>query len=231
MFFLSFPCCRGEASHSLLRCNTAFVIFSIALCCFHFSASSATRLSLFRQSSLLSCGLPHFLQPPCFFVSAHFGNISPFILSMCPTYFIHLLAILSTMQASVPISYLSLRSFIPILSTINYSFHLSDSYLSVPLLDSCNFTLCTTAEYIDTAAFISPTKYAIDSSAMYSHYFLTFVFFLDTSLCKDGLYLCHPILSVMWYFFIALSLNLFLCQSLPYRNIWLCVGYAVNICL
>ena len=32
--------------------------------------------SLFRQSSHLSCGLPHFLQSPCVFVSALFVNLS-----------------------------------------------------------------------------------------------------------------------------------------------------------
>ena len=96
-----------------LRSTATFVI------CFHWSlllalslhfSSSAFLRSLFTQSSHLSCGLPHFLQPSCFFVSDLFGNLASFILTMCPAHF------LPTIQALVPTS--SLRSFILRLSTL-----------------------------------------------------------------------------------------------------------------
>ena len=45
-----------------------------------FPSSSAFPISLFRQSSHLTYGHPHFLQPPCFFVSDLFGNLSSLIL-------------------------------------------------------------------------------------------------------------------------------------------------------
>ena len=83
----------------------------------HFSSSSAFLRSLFAQSSHLDCGLPRFLKPSCFFVSDLFGNLSSFILTMCPAHFNRLLTILPTKQASVPTS--SLRSFILILSTLS----------------------------------------------------------------------------------------------------------------
>ena len=38
-------------------------------------------LSSDNQDSHLSCGLPHFLQPPCFFVSDPFRNLLTFILT------------------------------------------------------------------------------------------------------------------------------------------------------
>ena len=39
-----------------------------------------------QSESPLSCGLNRFLHPRCFFVSAVFSNLSPFILNMCPTF-------------------------------------------------------------------------------------------------------------------------------------------------
>ena len=59
----------------------------------HISSSSAFSLSFFKQSSHLSCGLPRFLQPSCFFVSDLFGTLLSFILTMCPANFIRLLTI------------------------------------------------------------------------------------------------------------------------------------------
>ena len=81
------------------------------------SSSSAFLRSLFKQSSHLSCGLPHFLQPSCFFVSNIFGNLSSFILTMCPAHFIRLLTTLPAVQAALVPIY-SPRSFILLLSTI-----------------------------------------------------------------------------------------------------------------
>ena len=39
-----------------------------------------------QSESPLSCGLTRFLHPRCFFVSAVFSNLSPFILNMCPKF-------------------------------------------------------------------------------------------------------------------------------------------------
>ena len=64
--------CMCEAGHSSLCCRGTFVIFphrSLLSFSLHFSFSSAFLGSLFRQCSYLFCGLPHFLQPPCSFVS------------------------------------------------------------------------------------------------------------------------------------------------------------------
>ena len=74
----------------------------------HFSSSSAFLRSLFTQSSHLNCGLPRFLQPSCFFVSHLFGDLSSFILTLCPALFTRLLFCL-LLQATAPI--LSLQSF------------------------------------------------------------------------------------------------------------------------
>ena len=80
-----------------LRCTATFVIsfhWSLLLAVsLHFSSSSAFLRSLFTQSSHLSCGLPHFLQPSsslCFFVADLFGNLSSLILTMCPAHFTRL---------------------------------------------------------------------------------------------------------------------------------------------
>ena len=97
-----------------------FFLCSLLSCCWpfslHFSSSSAFLMSLFRQSSRLSCGLPSFLRHPCFFVVAIFGNHSSFILTICPAHFM-----LPTRQASsVPIY--SLGSFILLFSTLYTSY-------------------------------------------------------------------------------------------------------------
>ena len=109
LFFLSFHFCSGERlvnRHSAVRLR--LLLLYIAPCCwtflFHFSSSAFLR-SLFTQSSHLSGDLPRFLQPSCFFVSDLFGNLSSFILTMCPAHFIRLLTILPTIQALVPMSY------------------------------------------------------------------------------------------------------------------------------
>ena len=119
LFFLWFPCVGVRLVYLSLRNTATFVI------CFHwslllsfslqFSSSSAFLRSLFTQSSHLNCDLPRFPKP-CFFVSDLFGNLSSFILTMCPAHFILLLTILPTIQALVPTSYL--RFFIVFLSTL-----------------------------------------------------------------------------------------------------------------
>ena len=87
-----------------LRCTATFVIcFHLSLLLafsLHFSSSSGFLRSFFTQSSHRRCGLPRFLQPSCFFVSDLFGNLSSFILTMCPAHFIRLLTILPTLQAN-----------------------------------------------------------------------------------------------------------------------------------
>ena len=115
-----FPCVGVRLVYWSLRSTATFVICfhrSLLLAfSLHFSSSSAFLRSLFTQSSHLSCGLPRFLEPSCFFVSALFGSLSSFIRTMCPTHFIRLLTILPTIQAFVPTSYR--RSFILRLSTL-----------------------------------------------------------------------------------------------------------------
>ena len=109
-----FPCVGVRLIYWSLRSTATFVICfhrSLLLAfSLHFSSSSAFLRSLFTQSSHLSCGLPRFLEPSCFFVSALFGSLSSFIRTMCPAHFIRLLTILPTIQAFVPTS--SRRSFI-----------------------------------------------------------------------------------------------------------------------
>ena len=105
LFFLWFPCVGVRLVYGSLRSTASFVIhfhWSLLLAfSLHFSSSSAFLRSLFTQSSHLSCCLPRFLKP-CFFVSDLFGNLSSFILTMCPAHFIRLLTILPTIQALVP---------------------------------------------------------------------------------------------------------------------------------
>ena len=119
LFFLWFSLFVGVTLVYLpLHCTATFVItfrWPLLLAFSLHSSSSAFLRSLFTQSFRLSCGLPRFLKPYCFFISDLFGNLSSFILNMCPAHFIRLLTILPTIQALVPIS--SPRSFIPRLST------------------------------------------------------------------------------------------------------------------
>ena len=79
MFFLWFPCIGVRLVYWSLRSTTTFVIcfhWSLLLVfSLHFASSSAFLRSLFMQSSHLSCGLPRFLKPSCFFVSDLFGNL------------------------------------------------------------------------------------------------------------------------------------------------------------
>ena len=76
---------RSTATFVISFCRSLLLAFSL-----HFSSSSAFLRSLFRslftQSSHLSCGLPRFLQPSCFFDSDLFSNLSSFILTMCPAH-------------------------------------------------------------------------------------------------------------------------------------------------
>ena len=102
LYFLWFPLCRGEAGLVVTPlygyfCN--FFYWSVLLAfSLHFSSSSAFLISLFTQSSHLSCRLPRFLQPSCFFVSDLSGDLSSFILTMCPAHFIQLLTIFHQWQ-------------------------------------------------------------------------------------------------------------------------------------
>ena len=95
-----FPCVGVRLIYWSLRSTATFVIsfhWSLLLAfSLHFSSSFAFLKSLFTQSSHLSCGLPHFLEPSCLFVSALFGSLSSFIRTMCPAHFIRLLTILPT---------------------------------------------------------------------------------------------------------------------------------------
>ena len=119
-----FPCVGVRLIYWSLRSKATFVI------CFHWSpllafslhisSSSAFLRSLFTQSFHLSCGLPRFLEPYCFFASALFGSLSSFIRTMCPAHFIWLLTILPTTQALVSTS--SHRSFI-LCCSIVYNIH------------------------------------------------------------------------------------------------------------
>ena len=123
-----------------LCCTTTFVnhfhcslLLAFSL---HFSSSSSFLRSLFTQSSHLSCGLPRFLQPSYFFLSDLFGDLSSFILTMCPAHFIRLLTILPTVQALVPTS--SLRSFVLLLSTL-----LTPAILLIQLFSHCSLCCCS----------------------------------------------------------------------------------------
>ena len=108
LFFLWFPCVGVRLVYWSLRRTATFVIcfhWSLLLAfSLHFSSASAFLRSLFTQSSHLSCGLPCFLKPSGFFVSDFLGNLSSFILTMCPAHFIRLLTIWTTIQALVPTS-------------------------------------------------------------------------------------------------------------------------------
>ena len=95
LFFLCFPVVRvGLVTHH-------FAVLIFLHHSLHLSSSSTFPRSLFRQSSHLSESLTHFFHPHCFFDSDLFGNLSSFILSMCPVFFVPLLTILPTTQASV----------------------------------------------------------------------------------------------------------------------------------
>ena len=127
--------------HWSLRSTATFVIsfhWSLWLAfSLHFYSSSAFLRSLFTQSSHLSYGLPRFLKSSRLFVSDHFGNLSSFILTMCPAHFIRLLTIYPTIQALVPTS--SLRSFIPRLSTL-----LTPAILLIQLFShTCSLCWCS----------------------------------------------------------------------------------------
>ena len=98
LFFLWFPCVAVRLAYWSLRRTATFVI------CFHWSlllafslqlsSSSAFLTSLSTQFSHLSCDLPRFLNPSCVFVSDLFGNVSSFILTMCPAHFTRLFTVL-----------------------------------------------------------------------------------------------------------------------------------------
>ena len=136
LFFLWFPCVGVGLIYWSLRSMATFVIcfhWSLLLAfSLHFSSSSAVLRSLFTQSSHLSCGLPRCLQPSVF-VSHLFGDLSSFILTVCPAHFIRLLTILPTTQALVPTS--CLRSFI-LLSLLRLFFLSSCSHILVVYVDA-----------------------------------------------------------------------------------------------
>ena len=98
---VTFGCCSSSGFHcvrvrlfywSLRSTAATFVIcfhWSLLLAfSLHLSSSSDFLRYLFTHSSHLSCGLPSFLEPSCFFVSALFGSLSYFIRTMCPSHFI-----------------------------------------------------------------------------------------------------------------------------------------------
>ena len=142
LFSLCFLLCGVEAGLLVTpKYGYTFVIcfhWSLLLACsLHSSSSSAFLISLFTQPSHLSCGLPRFLKPSCFFVSDIFGILSSFILIMCPAHFIRLLTMLPTIQALVPTS--SRRSFILRLSNL-----LTPAILLVQLFShTCSLYLCS----------------------------------------------------------------------------------------
>ena len=88
-----------------LRCMATFVIsfHGSLLLAFplHYSSSPAFLRYVFTQSSHLGCGLPRFLQHSGFFVSDLFGNLSSFILRMCPAHFIRLFSLSSCFRILV----------------------------------------------------------------------------------------------------------------------------------
>ena len=78
-----FPFVELKLVNHLSAVQLLSLFFSVAPCCWHFLhfySYSAFHRSLFTQSSHLSCGLPRFLQPPCF-LSQIFSVISR--LSFC----------------------------------------------------------------------------------------------------------------------------------------------------
>ena len=87
------PVIRHSDVQPLLLFFHCYLLLAISL---HFSSSSAFLMSLFTQSAHLSCGLPRFLHLPCFFVPDLIGNLSSFILTMCPAHFTQLFTILPT---------------------------------------------------------------------------------------------------------------------------------------
>ena len=99
---LSFAEVRPVIRHSTVRVFFCYV--STAPFCWPFSLLSspfvAHRSLFIRQSFHVCCCPPRFVPPPCFFLGT--GNISYFILTMCPSHLIQLLTILPTMQALVP---------------------------------------------------------------------------------------------------------------------------------
>ena len=72
---------RSTATFVICFHRSLLLAFSL-----HFSSSSAFLRSLFTQSAHLSCGLPRFLEPSCFFFSALFASLSSFILTMWPAH-------------------------------------------------------------------------------------------------------------------------------------------------
>ena len=88
LFFLLCPFGRGEARHLSLHCMSTFVNFHCSVLLafsLHFSSSSASARSLFRQSSHLSCYIPRFHPPPCFSVKQNYGIFSSFIMTVRPS--------------------------------------------------------------------------------------------------------------------------------------------------
>ena len=81
LFFLWFPLCRGKARHYHVRlhCNLFPLVPVVGLFSPLFFLLCLFQISL---HTLLSCGLPSFLQPSCFFLSDLFRNLSSFILTM-----------------------------------------------------------------------------------------------------------------------------------------------------
>ena len=146
LFFLLFPVCRGEAGQLSLWYFCYFFHCSPLLAfLLHFSSSSVFLRYLFRQPSNLSYGLESslhsFLQPSCFFVSDDlFGNLSYFILAMCPAHFIRLFTILPTYKPLFQLFLLGLSfSFSPLSveGICSVSRVSPDCHLLLPLVVTC----------------------------------------------------------------------------------------------
>ena len=146
LLFLWSPCVGVRLVYWSLRNTASFVFcfhwyFLLALS-LHFSSSSAFLRSLFTQSSHLSCDLPRFLKPSCFFVSDLFGNLLSFILTMCPAHFIRFLP---TMQALVPTPLADLSFSVSPLSLLRLFSLSCCSHILVVYVDAVRTELTSTS--------------------------------------------------------------------------------------
>ena len=94
----------ADAGHVSLYCTACVIFFRRSLLVaisLHISSFFAFLVYLTMQSSHPNRGPPRLLHPPCFFVSAIFGNLSSFILISCPANVIRFPTMSPTMQALV----------------------------------------------------------------------------------------------------------------------------------
>ena len=110
---------RGESQVKYCRATLSALYFHSFLSAapsLHFSPSPDLLMSLLTQSSHLSCGLPLFLRPLCFSISALFASLLASILTKWPAHLILLLTNLPVRLHCIPTSFL--RSFILLLSNL-----------------------------------------------------------------------------------------------------------------